>query len=74
MVCVASIHKNQGCLWMIFVLRVPSSGMLHYLALERTNVSEERITSIIRVTRISELGRTLTVTDNQSMQHASVAS
>jgi hypothetical protein len=34
------------------------------VALVRTDVSEERIASIIRVTRICELGRTLAVTSN----------
>jgi hypothetical protein len=33
---------------------VPSSGMLRRLALVRTDVSEDRVTSIIRVTRIGE--------------------
>jgi superfamily II DNA/RNA helicase len=36
--------------------------MLHHVALVRTNVLEECITSIIRVTRISELGRVLEAT------------
>jgi hypothetical protein len=45
---------------------MPSSGMLCSVALIRINVSEERITSIIRVTRISEIG-TLAVTSNWSM-------
>jgi hypothetical protein len=49
------------------------------LALVRTEVSEERIPSIIRVTRIGELGTTLAVTmlpfsDSILSQHASVAS
>jgi hypothetical protein len=48
-------------------LRMPSSGMLRREALVRTNVSEDRITSIIRATRIGELGRTLAVTSNRSM-------
>jgi hypothetical protein len=38
-----------------------SSGMLRHVALVRTDVSEELGTSIIRVTRIGELG-TLAVT------------
>jgi hypothetical protein len=40
------------------------SGMLRRVALVRTDVSEELIASIIRVTRIGELGRTLAVTSN----------
>jgi hypothetical protein len=40
---------------------MPSFGMLRRVALVRTNVSEERSASIIRVTRIGELGTTLTV-------------
>jgi hypothetical protein len=35
--------------------RMKSSGMLRRVALVRTDVSEELITSIIRVTRIGEL-------------------
>jgi hypothetical protein len=37
------------------------------VALVRTDVSEERIASIIRVTRINELGTTLAVTNNRRM-------
>jgi hypothetical protein len=36
-----------------------SSGMLRRVALVRTNVSEELGASIIRVTRIGEVGTTL---------------
>jgi hypothetical protein len=39
--------------------------MLRRVALVRTDVSEERISSIIRVTRIGELGTTLAVTSNR---------
>jgi hypothetical protein len=39
-----------------------SSGMLRHVALVRTDVSKERSVSIIRVTRIGELGTTLAVT------------
>jgi hypothetical protein len=46
------------------IIRMLSSGMLHYVVLVRTNVSEESNASIIRVTRIGELG-TLAVTSNQ---------
>jgi hypothetical protein len=41
-----------------------SSGMLRRVALVRTDDSEERSASIIRVTRIGELG-TLAVTSNR---------
>jgi hypothetical protein len=36
----------------------------------KNRISEECITSIIRVTRISALGTTIAVTSNQSMQHS----
>jgi hypothetical protein len=39
--------------------------MLCRVALVRTGVSEELISSIIRVTRIGELGTTLAVTNNR---------
>jgi hypothetical protein len=45
---------------------MPSSGMLSCMALVRTDVLEECITSFVRVTEIGELG-TLAVTRNQSM-------
>jgi hypothetical protein len=35
---------------------MPSSGMLRRVALVRTEVSDERVASIIRVARIGELG------------------
>jgi hypothetical protein len=40
--------------------------MLRHMALVRTEVSEENIASIIRVTRIGELGPALAVTINRS--------
>jgi hypothetical protein len=61
-------------------LRMPSSGTLRRVALVRTDVSEELIASIIRVTRIGELGKTSAVTSNRrtftyiTTQRASVAS
>jgi hypothetical protein len=43
-----------------------STGMLRRVALVRTDVSEELIASIIRVTRIGELGTTLAITSNRA--------
>jgi hypothetical protein len=40
--------------------------MLHNVAPVRTEVSEERSASIIRVTRIGELGTTIAITSNQN--------
>jgi hypothetical protein len=48
--------------------RMPPSGMLRHVALVRTNVSEEYIASIIRVTRIGELG---TLVVSSKLTHAS---
>jgi hypothetical protein len=42
-----------------------SSGMLRRVALVRTDISEELSASIIRVTRIAELGTTLALTSNR---------
>jgi hypothetical protein len=47
------------------VRRIPSSEMLRRVALVRTDVSEKLSASIIRVTRIGELGTTLAVTSNR---------
>jgi hypothetical protein len=41
---------------------MPSSGMLRRVTLVRTNFSEELSASIIKVTRIGELGTTLALT------------
>jgi hypothetical protein len=49
-----------------------SSGMLRHVALVRTDVSEELSTSIIRVTRIGELGTTLAITSNRCTLRVSV--
>jgi hypothetical protein len=40
--------------------------MLHRVALVRTDVSEERIASMISVKRIYEVGKTLAVTSNRN--------
>jgi hypothetical protein len=40
---------------------MPSYGMLRHVALVRTDVSDELSASIIRVTRIGELGTTLAI-------------
>jgi hypothetical protein len=45
------------------------SGMLRRVALVRTDVSEELGASIIRVTRIGELGKTLAVASNRRTPH-----
>jgi hypothetical protein len=47
------------------VWRISSSGTLRRVALVRTDVSEELSASVIRVTRICELGTTLAVTSNR---------
>jgi hypothetical protein len=47
------------------------SGMLRRVALVRTDVSEELSASIIRMTRIGELGTTLAVTSNGRTLRAS---
>jgi hypothetical protein len=41
-----------------------SSGMLHHVALVRTDVLEELSATLMAVTRISELGTALAVTIN----------
>jgi hypothetical protein len=56
-----------GKIWRVsrrWLWRMSSSGVLRHVALVRTDVSDERSASIIRITRISELG-TLAVTRNR---------
>jgi hypothetical protein len=48
------------------ICRLPSSGMLRRVALVRADVSDESISSIIKVTRIGELGTTLAENSNCS--------
>jgi hypothetical protein len=45
-----------------------SSGILRRVAFVRIHVSDERIASMIRVTRIGELETELAVTSNRSMR------
>jgi hypothetical protein len=54
---------------------MPSSGILRRVALLRTDVSEECIASIIKVTRTGELGTMLAVSrcEEISSQRSSVA-
>jgi hypothetical protein len=44
---------------------MPSYGILRRVVLVKTDISEEPSASIIRVTRIGELGTTLAVTRNR---------
>jgi hypothetical protein len=46
----------------IIKTKMPSSGMLRRVTLIGNDVSDERVASIINVTRIGELGTTLAVT------------
>jgi hypothetical protein len=48
---------------------MPSSGMLRRVSLVKTDVLEELSASIMRVTRICELGTTLAITSNRRMQN-----
>jgi hypothetical protein len=61
------VHSNPACIFNFENLdkkRMASSGMLRRVTLVRTYVSDERSASIIRVTRIGELGTTSSVTAN----------
>jgi hypothetical protein len=59
---------------MVVTMKNASSMMLHRVALVRTDILEECVPSIIRMTRIGELGVMLAVTSNQSTVHTSVPS
>jgi hypothetical protein len=59
----SGIFSRQSFLGHSFLRRrMQSSGTLRCVDLGRTNVSEERIVSIIRVTKLGELETTLAVT------------
>jgi hypothetical protein len=49
----------------VITSRMASSGMLHRVALVKTDVSEELSASFIRATRIGELGTPPAVTSNR---------
>jgi hypothetical protein len=57
--CRRYVPRKSRFLW-----QMPSSWTLRSVALERTDVSEECVASIIRVTRVGELV-TLAVTSNR---------
>jgi hypothetical protein len=57
---LSSLTLDVGLCW-----RMASSGILRYVALVRTDVSEELSASFIRVTRIGDLGTTLAVTSKR---------
>jgi hypothetical protein len=60
--------KNDVVKFEVFTavdMKMPYSGMLRRVVLVRTDVSEELSATIIRVTKIDELGKTLAVTSNR---------
>jgi hypothetical protein len=62
--------QSPKCLLIIIQGRkrtIPSSGMLHRVALIKTEISEESIASIIRMTEIGELRKTSAVASNRSI-------
>jgi hypothetical protein len=58
----AIIHLNN-----VSLFKMASAGMLRRVALVRTNVSEELSASIIRVTRIGELGTTAVTSNRRAL-------
>jgi hypothetical protein len=52
---------------------MPSSGTLRRVVLVRTDDSEERIASVIRVTGIGEIETMLAVTSNRNMTRRKVS-
>jgi hypothetical protein len=60
------LHLYRRLTWRKHIFtRMVSSGMLHLVALVRTDVSEEPSASFIKVIRIGELGTTLAATSNR---------
>jgi hypothetical protein len=55
------VHRNTTNHKCLHIYKQNNNKCIHYV---RTDVSEQRNTSIIRVTRIGELGTTLAVTSN----------
>jgi hypothetical protein len=51
------LHAVRSCVKTSLMWRIPSSGMWRRVALVRTDITEERNASIIRVTRIGEIGQ-----------------
>jgi hypothetical protein len=60
-----ALHSPAGGPGLFQTKRTPYSGMLRRVIHVRTDVSEERIVSIMRVTRIGDLGTTLAVTSHR---------
>jgi hypothetical protein len=58
------MHVVLTCSKYFWIWRMPSSEMWRRVALVRTNVSKAKITSVIRVTRIGELGITLAISSS----------
>jgi hypothetical protein len=59
------IERRETMTWSLIKCRMASYLMLRRVAVVRTDVSEELSASIIRVTRMGELGTTLAVTSNR---------
>jgi hypothetical protein len=64
--CAFKVSIVQEVYRHVSVWRMPSSGMLRRVALVRTDVSEQRISSAKRVTRIGELGTLLVTSDRNT--------
>jgi DNA-binding TFAR19-related protein (PDSD5 family) len=60
-----TMRQAAAMLYHLFLQTEFFSGMLRRVALVRRDVSEELSASLIRVTRIGELGTTLAVTSNR---------